>query len=199
MSDCIGSGSDFREMDRFVSVSLETHLFFGRIMKEHSFFLMAGFPSINVSHIRTADWFRMQFENLLWETVEISDGVVSNEVLESGEIRTEFTLEAEKITSRLTGIPIEIQITQAEEKLRSGCFTGNREDCDLRINIHFIVKVIHPFSVFGIRQCFFDCGCPRLPCLYCCDGCRQMVAREILCQIFFSHAFILISPNHGNL
>lgn len=127
MNDNVRKVSDFREMDRFVSVSLETHLFFGRIMKEHSFFLMAGFPSINVSHIRTADWFRMQFENLLWETVEISDGVVSNEVLESGEIRTKFTLEAEKITSRLTGIPIEIQITQAEEKLRSGCFTGNRE------------------------------------------------------------------------
>lgn len=127
MSDCIGSGSDFREMDRFISTSLETHLFFARIMKEHSFFLMAGFQPINVSHVRRADWFRMQFENLLWDVVEISDGLISNEVLDSGEIRTEFTLEAEKITSRLTGIPIEIQITLTEEKLRAGCFAGNRE------------------------------------------------------------------------
>lgn len=127
MSDYVGVSSEFREVDRFISASLETHLFFGRIMKEHSLFLMAGFQPLNVTHVRTADWYRMQFENLLWEVVEISDGVVSNEVLDSGEIRTEFTMEAEKITSRLTGIPIEIQITQAEEKLRAGCFTGNRE------------------------------------------------------------------------
>lgn len=31
-------------MENFVSLSLETHLFFERIMKEHTFFLEAGFP-----------------------------------------------------------------------------------------------------------------------------------------------------------
>ncbi|MEI3218941.1 MAG: DUF2935 domain-containing protein [Lachnoclostridium sp.] len=31
-------------MDNYVTLSLETHLFFCRIMKEHSLFLMAGFP-----------------------------------------------------------------------------------------------------------------------------------------------------------
>ena len=31
-------------MKNYVTVSLETHLFFGRIMKEHAFFLLAGFP-----------------------------------------------------------------------------------------------------------------------------------------------------------
>lgn len=39
---------------------------------------------------------------------------------------TEFTPDAEKITGRLTGIPIEIRITQAEQRLREGCFC-NRE------------------------------------------------------------------------
>ena len=31
-------------MKNYVTVSLETHLFFERIMKEHAFFLLAGFP-----------------------------------------------------------------------------------------------------------------------------------------------------------
>ena len=32
-------------MKEYVTSSLETHLFFGRIMKEHALFLQAGFPS----------------------------------------------------------------------------------------------------------------------------------------------------------
>ena len=31
-------------MREYVTTSLETHLFFGRIMKEHALFLQAGFP-----------------------------------------------------------------------------------------------------------------------------------------------------------
>lgn len=32
-------------MENYVRASLETHLFFGRIMKEHALFLQAGFPA----------------------------------------------------------------------------------------------------------------------------------------------------------
>ena len=32
-------------MEEYVTSSLETHLFFGRIMKEHALFLQAGFPA----------------------------------------------------------------------------------------------------------------------------------------------------------
>ena len=32
-------------MEKYVRASLETHLFFGRIMKEHALFLQAGFPA----------------------------------------------------------------------------------------------------------------------------------------------------------
>lgn len=31
-------------MDQYIKTSLETHLFFGRIMKEHALFLQADFP-----------------------------------------------------------------------------------------------------------------------------------------------------------
>ena len=33
-------------MNDYVTLSLESHLFFARIMKEHSLFLEAGFPLV---------------------------------------------------------------------------------------------------------------------------------------------------------
>ncbi len=107
--------------DNFVTLSLETHLFFGRIMKEHSLFLMAGFQPPNVSHIKKADRYRCEFEDFLSQIVSISNGMVSEDVLESGEIVTDFTIRAENMTSRLTGIPIDSRITQAEKRLQAGC------------------------------------------------------------------------------
>lgn len=106
--------------EMFIRQSLETHLFFARIMKEHSLFLMAGFPAVNANYIEKADWFRGQFEELLGQVVEQSEAIVSESVLQSGEIVTEFTSQAERITSRLTGIPIDSQITEMEKQLRGG-------------------------------------------------------------------------------
>ena len=42
---------------------------------------MAGFPGENKDYTDKADWYREQFENLLREVVEASDGRVGNEVL----------------------------------------------------------------------------------------------------------------------
>lgn len=105
----------------FVSLSLELHLFFGRIMKEHSLFLMAGFPAKNADHIRKADWFRKQFEALLRETVSLADNHISDRVLQSGEVVTMYTANAERRTSFLSGIPIDFRITSREQRLRSCC------------------------------------------------------------------------------
>ena len=51
-------------MENYVALSLETHLFFARIMKEHALFLEAGFPCQNRNWIRKADRLREQFEHL---------------------------------------------------------------------------------------------------------------------------------------
>ncbi len=114
-------------MNQYVRLSLETHLFFCRIMKEHSLFLMAGFPCKNEDYIKKADWYRNEFENLLEQVVELSDGVVRNPVLDSGEIVTEFTLDAEKSTACLTGIPIDSSITEAEKRLSGSCDCQNNQ------------------------------------------------------------------------
>lgn len=115
--------------ENFIRQSLETHLFFARIMKEHSLFLMAGFPAVNADYIDRADRFRSQFERLLADVVEMSNEAVSEDVLRSGEIVTDFTLPAEQRTSRLTGIAIDSRITQAERRLHSGgTIDGTREN-----------------------------------------------------------------------
>lgn len=106
-------------MKKYVSMSLETNLFFGRIMKEHAFFLLAAFPAKETVYREKADWFRREFEKLLKRVVWISNGIVGKGVLCSGEVVTEFTEMAELQTRRLTGIPINIQITRAEKKLQA--------------------------------------------------------------------------------
>lgn len=105
-------------MELYMVQSLETHLFFGRIMKEHSLFLEAGFPAKETEWIRRARWFREEFEKFLAEVVAVSDGNVRREVLASGEVVTPFTLFAEKKTVQYTGIPIDSGITLAEQRLR---------------------------------------------------------------------------------
>lgn len=108
-------------MHGYVTSSLEVHLFFARIMKEHALFLLAGFPEKEERYRKRADYFREKFENLLEEIVEIANGRVGADVLQSGEVVTQFTQTAERQTQRLSGILINSKITQAEERLRSGC------------------------------------------------------------------------------
>lgn len=115
-------------MRNYVTSSLEVHLFFGRIMKEHSLFLMAGFPSGEKEMISRADWFRQEFEKALEMAVQLADGRISGDVLRSGEIVTEFTEMAECQTQRLSGIPIDMDITRAEENLRGGMWDNSRNE-----------------------------------------------------------------------
>ncbi|AFS77416.1 protein of unknown function DUF2935 [Gottschalkia acidurici 9a] len=106
--------------NEFIRRSLEIHLFFARIMKEHSFFLQLSFTPRDASFSRRADELRMEFDKLLWEVVCLSNGVVSSSVINSGEIVTPYTLRAENVSSYLTGVNIPEYITKAEMELRAG-------------------------------------------------------------------------------
>lgn len=107
-------------MDNYVSLSIETHLFFARIMKEHSFFLQVGFPCKEEDWIKKADWFRTQFEDFLCRVVSIANGNVHLIVLKSGELATEFTIPAEKKTGQLTGVDFNCKLTADTSALRPG-------------------------------------------------------------------------------
>lgn len=102
--------------EQYAVNSLELHLFFARIMKEHSLFLMAGFTPANASFTKKTMQYKDGFESLLSRAVALADGVVSCEILNSGEVITCFTDVAEQQTSRFTGIRINNNIT-AKEKL----------------------------------------------------------------------------------
>lgn len=108
-------------MREYIILSIETHLFFARIMKEHALFLLAAFPEKEADLKKRADWFREKFEEGLQRATELADGIVGNAILDSGEIVTEFTQTAECQTYRLTGIQINTGITEAQKQLSSGC------------------------------------------------------------------------------
>lgn len=105
---------------KYVTLSLELHLFFARIMKEHSLFLEAGFTPRDTSFAKDAQHYKTEFENLLLNAVKLSDGIVGLNVLQSGEICTEFTARAEKQTQKFTGICINENITALESRLAPG-------------------------------------------------------------------------------
>lgn len=104
----------------FVVNSLELHLFFARIMKEHSLFLESGFTPMDANFAVKANFFKKKFEDILFRAVKLSNGIVSKKVLASGEIVTNFTFVSEKNTERLSGIKINSEITKQELRLKAG-------------------------------------------------------------------------------
>ena len=110
----------------YVITSLELHLFFSRIMKEHALFLRAGFTPANSGFSERAEYFLKEFESLLCEAVCLSDGVAGKEVLESGEVVTEFTALAERQTEQFTGLQINQEITEKARCLKArDCHSGS--------------------------------------------------------------------------
>ena len=101
----------------FIRQSLELHLFFARIMKEHSFFLEVGFTPKDSTYIQQADNFRMEFDRVLADAISLSNGIVSSSVLQSGEVITPFTLKAEMATAYFTGVNIPTNLTKSEAGL----------------------------------------------------------------------------------
>lgn len=109
----------------YVRLSLELHLFFDRIMKEHSLFIGAAFTEKDESLKRVAYDFQQAFSNILEKVINLANGNVSREFLSANEIVTNNTLEAENKTSSLSGIPINTNITEQELNLKSGTININ--------------------------------------------------------------------------
>lgn len=112
----------------YVVDSLELHLFFARIMKEHSLFLKAGFTPLGAAFARESEMFLRRFEAILSRAISLSNHIVRRCVLDSGEVFTRFTDKAECQTQRLTGIAIDRQLTA-----RAMCLSGS--DCGAELCI----------------------------------------------------------------
>ena len=111
----------------YVRLSLELHLFFDRIMKEHSFFLETAFMEKDKDFKIIAHDFQKNFSNILSRIVELANNNISQNFLNAGEMITNNTLEAEMKTSNLSGIEIDSNITRKQIELRSGMINANEK------------------------------------------------------------------------
>lgn len=102
----------------YIEYSLETNLFFLRILKEHAIFAAASLSPRDSAAAKELIVMKFNFEELLSEAIKLADRVVSYEVLASYELVTNFTLAAEMKTQFLTGIPINTDLTRRELELR---------------------------------------------------------------------------------
>lgn len=100
-------------------MSLELNLFFGRIMKEHMIVMQTRFLIKDSNYILEAENLKKSFEEILSETVKLSNGVISQEAIDSNEFVTQYTLDAEKKVEFLSGVCINKDITKNEMKLTS--------------------------------------------------------------------------------
>lgn len=124
-------------MQNYIKTTLELHIFFARIMKEHALFLQAGFMPISNDYICEAQWYKGEFEKLLSDTVRISNCMIIEEILNSGEVVTPYTFGAEKKTSEFTGIVIDTNITLQELRLKADGYSyidPNLVDCACYLN-----------------------------------------------------------------
>lgn len=111
----------------YIKLSLELHLFFDRIMKEHSFFLEASFLEKDKNLKQIANSFQKFFSDILNRVISIANGNISENFLLSNEIVTKNTLSAEIKTNNLSGSSIDTRITQRELTLRSGNLQANNQ------------------------------------------------------------------------
>ena len=136
----------------YVRLSLELHLFFSRIMKEHVLFLKIRLTPRDSNFSQMADDLRRGFDNILADAISLSDGVVSPVVLDSGEVATRYTLDAEKATEFFTGVKIPTSLTVKEQNLRgsdrSSNITGTMVDrvFDLNSKVMDLLKKIINFK-----------------------------------------------------
>lgn len=101
----------------YVRLSLELNLFFLRIMKEHLIFVQSDLSQrdIHLSHKLQA--LIKEAEDLLRVTISLANGHISVQAASSGEFISNYTLSAEKTTEFYTGIPINKELTMAEQSL----------------------------------------------------------------------------------
>ncbi len=103
-----------------ISQSLIMNLYYLRSMKEYALNIEISFVSKDQQVITDAGSFREHFDRLLEDTVKLSDGNISQDLLDSDIFFTEYTSKCERLTEELLAININNQITRHEEAMTAG-------------------------------------------------------------------------------
>ncbi len=90
-------------------------------MKEHALFLEVGYTEANCDFKKEAKAFKKAFEKLLHDAIMCSNGIITQDIFNAGEVITEYTLCSEKATCKLTGTTIDTDLTNMEMKLWKAC------------------------------------------------------------------------------
>ncbi len=98
--------------ESYIQCSLQYHLFWIRILKEHAIFIEATMPPPRKEYADQADTYKQQYDQLLETAIKLSDGAIPLSVLESGQFYTQYTEEAERLAQLNTGISINSQLTR---------------------------------------------------------------------------------------
>ena len=145
----------------FVRESLDLHLFFARIMREHAIFMQAGFLPKDVTYLQQAAQFKCQYDEILKEAIRLSDCTASGEVLQSEELLTDKTLRAEQKTQELTGISIDMALTAEELRLNpdSGTLPAEIEPyvCALNQKAMLLITSFAEFKAIVLDQVTHCC------------------------------------------
>lgn len=142
---------------KFIRRSLELHLFFARIMKEHAIFLHAGFTPANPDFSKDAAYFQKQFENVLSTATDLSHCQVSCIFLDANEMITPYTLEAECQAEKFTGIDIDTSITKRQAMLQpitqpNGDMMLCQRVADLNMNVLCLLEKYISFKTLIIER-----------------------------------------------
>ena len=137
--------------NEFISMSLELNLFFLRIMKEHSFFIETSFTPKDARLAAEVRVYKQEFERLLSEATDLANGKISQHAINSQQFATQYTVDAEKLTSFYSGMPINTNLTQRQLKL----ITGNQHHPDTEHRVDSInrraLRLTSNFSEFKNR------------------------------------------------
>ncbi|HEX9062661.1 MAG TPA: DUF2935 domain-containing protein [Clostridia bacterium] len=128
----------------YVRQSIETNLFFLRIMKEHLIFASAALTLKDAKLVPSLMNLKNHFEDLLMNTISLAKGTVPPQALAAGDIITPYTYRAEMATQRYTALPINTNITQIELSLISTPYSAgphNMEHAVMRLNQQIIVHL----------------------------------------------------------
>ncbi len=184
-------------MKDYVQTSLELHMFYARIMKEHAFFLEAGFMKANEQCIEDARWFKEKFDDFLCNVIECSDGVIGRDVIDSGEAITGFTSCSEEKTRKLTGLCINAEVTRLQEAFASSC---NRKTKDMDCNLEDKVEQMNQHALCLLEK-FIEFQKWVLNQIICCEMATHnfpaQIEHIIKEAVMYQSSIQSILGNHG--
>lgn len=133
--------------DEYIRLSFEINIFFQRIMKEHLFFIETNLQPVATALKNEAIALKQSFETILSQTVYYSKGMISENTIQSNQLVTPFTLQAEEVTAMLTGVSINTKITKSELEI-----TGESNQTQYNDDLYNTVFFINTKSLDLLRK-----------------------------------------------